>query len=228
MAAAAAAGPRSAAARPAAADALAIAAQADGDARDRAHSAEDALDPRADDPRGDGAGLLLPDLRVLPEPQVFPAVHHHGRHQVRPDAPSGRPGPDVRARAGPAAAPTARHRLHGVLPVLRLPVVPAAGAARPDRVVDLVEEHHLRLLVRHLAGHRLVARHAVLLRAPDARPRHCLPLHLHRSATDSDDPADGGVVGHPPRSSPRRHRGGRCSRSPASPACTSRSPCWWR
>ena len=59
-----------------------------------------------------------------------------------------------------------------------LPLVPLALTA----LADLVEEHHLRLLVRHVAGDRLVARHAVLLRAPDARPWHRLSLHLHRSA----------------------------------------------
>ena len=58
-----------------------------------------------------------------------------------------------------AAARPARHRLLGALPVLRLPVVPAAGAAGADRLAGLVAQPQLRLLVRHLPVHRLDPRH---------------------------------------------------------------------
>jgi hypothetical protein len=64
----------------------------------------------------------------------------------------------------------ARHRVHRVS-CPHLPVVPAAGAAGADRLAGLVAQPDLRLLVRHLAVHRLGARHAVLLRAAHARAR---------------------------------------------------------
>ena len=64
-----------------------------------------------------------------------------------------------------------------------LPLVPLALTG----VADLVEEHHLRLLVRDLAEHRLEPRHAVLLRAAHARPRPGVPLDLHRPARHPDE-----------------------------------------
>ena len=72
---------------------------------------------------------------------------------------------------GQRPARHARHQRLRPRAVRDLPVVPAAGAARPHRLADLVAQHLLRLLVRHLAVHRLDARHRVVLRAADARAR---------------------------------------------------------
>ena len=78
-----------------------------------------------------GISLLLRRLRQLPEPEVVPAVR--ARHEVRPRAAPARPGAALRPRPGDRAAHAARHGLRGLPAVLRLPVVPAAGAARGHR-----------------------------------------------------------------------------------------------
>ena len=65
----------------------------------------------------------------------------------------------------------ARHRHRGARAVLRLPVVPADGAAGRDRLGGLGAQPVLRLLVRDLAVPGLDARHHLLLRAAHARPR---------------------------------------------------------
>ena len=59
-----------------------------------------------------------------------------------------------------------------------LPLVPAGAG----RLAGVVAQHHLRLLVRHLPVPGLGARHRVLLRAPDARPRLPVLLPLQRPA----------------------------------------------
>ena len=71
---------------------------------------------------------------------------------------------------GERAARHARHHVLRARAVGHLPVVPAAGAARAHRLADLVAQHLLRLLVRHLAVHGLDAGDGVVLRAADARP----------------------------------------------------------
>ena len=128
----------------------------------------DPLGPRADHPDRGRAGVLLHHLRLLPEPQVVPSLHH-GRGQVRPGAAPRRPGADVRPRARDDPAHDPRHRDVRALPVDDLPVVPAAGAARARRLAGVVAQHHLRLLVRHLPVPGVGARHRVLLRAADPR-----------------------------------------------------------
>ena len=62
---------------------------------------------------------------------------------------------------------TERHRARAVL---HLPVVPADGAARRDRLAGLVAQPVLRLLVRDLAVPGVDARHRLLLRAAHPRP----------------------------------------------------------
>ena len=54
---------------------------------------------------------------------------------------------------------------HGLVPLLHLPLVPAAGAARGHGLGGVVAQPVLRLLVRDVAVHRLDPRHRVLLRA---------------------------------------------------------------
>ena len=78
----------------------------------------------------------------------------------------------VRPRARPrsctrSSAPASRRTSCRTIYLL----VPAAGAAGARRLAGVVAQHHLRLLVRHLAVPGLVARHRVLLRAADARAR---------------------------------------------------------
>ena len=51
-----------------------------------------------------------------------------------------------------------------------------------DRLADLVAQHLLRLLVRHLAVPRLDARDGVLLRAADARSRASSTSWLYRTS----------------------------------------------
>ena len=62
---------------------------------------------------------------------------------------------------------------------VRLPALPAAGAAQPRRLAGLVAQHQLRLLVRHRQLPDLDAGHDQLLRDPDAWARLLVPLALH-------------------------------------------------
>ena len=80
---------------------------------------------------------------------------------------------------------------HGLRAVLRLPVVPADGAAGGHRVGGLVAQPVLRLLVRDLAVPGLGARHHLLLRAAHARARLPLRPALHRPAEHAVRAADG-------------------------------------
>ena len=176
---------------------------------------------------GARAGVLLHHLRLLPEPQVVPPLHH-GRGQVRPGAAPRRPGADVRPRARDDPAHHPRHGDLGALPVDDLPVVPAAGAARARGLAGVVAQHHLRLLVRHLPVPGVDARHRVLLRPADPRARLPVQLPLRRPRPHRLDRADGGAVVRPRRRAAPRASRARCSRWPASRPCTSRSPCWWR
>ena len=133
-----------------------------------------------------GAGLLLHHLRQLPEPQVVPAVRD-GRREVRPGAAPRRHGAVPRPRARrPCCTPCSAPTCSAHVAVGDLPVVPAAGAAGAHRLADLVAQHLLRLLVRHLAVHRLDARDGVVLRAADARPGPRVPLALRRPGRDAD------------------------------------------
>ena len=105
---AAAAPARRAAARHAAADAVVLPAEPEGDARDRPRPLARALEPRADHPGRARHHLLLRRLRELPEPQVVPAVHQ--RDDVRPRAAPARPGALLRPRARDRPAHRARAR----------------------------------------------------------------------------------------------------------------------
>ena len=78
-----------------------------------------------------------------------------------------------------------RHQLRGHVLSYDLPVVPAAGAAGRHGLGGLVAQPLLRLLVRHLAVHRVDARHRLLLRAAHPRPRLRVRLRSTRTCPDT-------------------------------------------
>ena len=107
---------------------------------------------------------------------------------VRPRAAPARPGADVRQRPVRHPARDPRHQHHGLVPLLHLPVVPAAGAARGHGLGGLVAQPLLRLLVRHLPVHRVDARHRVLLRAADPGPGLRVRVEVRRPAARPPPP----------------------------------------
>ena len=129
-----------------------------------------------------GVDLLLHHLRQLPEPQVVPAVHHR-RRSTTASCTCIDQALFLGTRAGRRPARDLlgdRHRRARALEPL--PVVPAAGAVGAHGLVDLVEEHLLRLPASRppsASPGRLGT--AVLLRAPDPRPRLRVPLALRGS-----------------------------------------------
>ena len=227
VAAPAAAGARRLPARHAAAHPVGLAAEPQADAGHRQGPGARPLDARADDAGRDGTGVLLHHLRQLSEPQVLPPVHH-GRGEVRPRAPPHGPRALPRPRARHRAAHDLRHRPQRARAVVGLPLVPAAGPTRARRLARVVAQHHLRLLVRHLPMPRLDARNCFLLRAADTRPRLPVLLPLQGPAGHRLRSADGLPVLRPQGRDPSTASREPSSPSPASRACTSRSPCWSR
>ena len=184
-----------------------------------------ALDAAAARARGQRPALLLRHLRQLSEPQVAAAVRRGQAPQVRQRAQHHRQGAVLRPVARRGAPPCPRHRRLRRGAVDGLPVVPAAGPARPRGLADLVAQPRLRLLVRGLPVRGLDPRHDLLLRAAHAGPGHRLPVRLRRppqhrghAADDARSSGRGSTTSTTPAAP--------CSRSPVSPACTSPSRCW--
>ncbi len=95
---------------------------------------------------------------------------------------------------------------HGARPVLHLPVVPADGAADRHHVAGLVAQPVLRLLVRHVARHRLDAGHALLLPAAHTRTGLRVRLLLPGPRQHADHRPDEHPAGGQGRCSNRRAR----------------------